>query len=43
MVIPHNAALIIIDVQQAIDYPKWKRWGPRNNPPADVIPSGVAP
>ncbi len=31
MVIPHNAALIIIDVQQAIDQPQWARWGPRNN------------
>jgi nicotinamidase-related amidase len=35
MLIPHNAALIIIDVQQAIDHPKWARWGPRNNPQAE--------
>lgn len=35
MVIPLNAALIIIDVQQAIDYPQWARWGPRNNPQAE--------
>jgi nicotinamidase-related amidase len=35
MVIPPNAALIIIDVQQAIDHPKWTRWGPRNNPQAE--------
>jgi nicotinamidase-related amidase len=31
MSIPTNAALIIIDVQHAIDHPKWARWGPRNN------------
>lgn len=35
MLIPTNAALIIIDVQQAIDHPKWARWGPRNNPHAE--------
>lgn len=35
MVIPLNAALIIIDVQQAIDDPQWARWGPRNNPQAE--------
>jgi nicotinamidase-related amidase len=28
---PVSAALIIIDVQQAIDHPQWARWGPRNN------------
>ena len=33
--IPHNAALIIIDVQHAIDHPQWARWGPRNNPQAE--------
>ena len=31
MSIPANAALIIIDVQHAIDHPQWMRWGPRNN------------
>jgi nicotinamidase-related amidase len=35
MVIPHNAAIIIIDVQHAIDDPQWARWGPRNNPQAE--------
>ena len=35
MFIPHNAALIIIDVQEAIDDPKWARWGSRNNPQAE--------
>jgi nicotinamidase-related amidase len=35
MFIPHNAALIIIDVQQAIDDPRWVYWGSRNNPQAE--------
>jgi nicotinamidase-related amidase len=35
MLIPTNAALIIIDVQHAIDHPQWARWGPRNNPQAE--------
>jgi nicotinamidase-related amidase len=35
MMIPANAALIIIDVQLAIDHPHWMRWGPRNNPQAE--------
>jgi nicotinamidase-related amidase len=35
MFIPHNTALVIIDVQQAIDDPRWARWGSRNNPQAE--------
>lgn len=35
MLIPHKAALLIIDVQQAIDHSQWLRWGPRNNPQAE--------
>jgi nicotinamidase-related amidase len=35
MTLPANTALIIIDVQQAIDRPQWSRWGPRNNPQAE--------
>lgn len=35
MRVPANAALIIIDVQQAIDHPQWARWGPRNHPQAE--------
>ena len=35
MSIPANAALIVIDVQQAIDHPQWQRWGLRNNPQAE--------
>jgi nicotinamidase-related amidase len=30
--LPHNAALIVIDVQKAIDHPSW---GERNNPDAE--------
>jgi nicotinamidase-related amidase len=35
VILSYNAALIIIDVQQAIDHPKWAQWGPRNNPQAE--------
>ncbi|QIB33812.1 cysteine hydrolase family protein [Ancylobacter pratisalsi] len=32
-----NPALIIIDVQKAIDHPKWAIHGPRNNPEAEQV------
>jgi nicotinamidase-related amidase len=35
MSLPTNTALIIIDVQHAIDHRQWSRWGPRNNPQAE--------
>ena len=33
--LPPNTALLLIDVQQAIDDPKWMAEGPRNNPQAE--------
>ncbi|MBK1837755.1 cysteine hydrolase [Azospirillum sp. YIM B02556] len=33
---PPDAALLIIDVQKAIDDPRWHRIGPRNNPQAEA-------
>jgi nicotinamidase-related amidase len=33
--VPENAALLIIDVQKAIDDPVWSKEGPRNNPAAE--------
>ncbi len=34
--LPPDAALVIIDVQKAIDDPAWSRHGPRNNPAAEA-------
>lgn len=31
-----NAALLVIDLQKAIDDPRWSRVGPRNNPQAEA-------
>jgi hypothetical protein len=31
MQIPADAALLIVDLQKAIDDPMWSREGPRNN------------
>lgn len=33
--LPAGAALLIIDVQNAIDDPAWAKYGPRNNPDAE--------
>jgi nicotinamidase-related amidase len=33
--LPATAALLVIDVQQAIDDPVWAKYGPRNNPGAE--------
>jgi len=35
MQLPANTALLIVDVQKAIDDPAWSREGPRNNPDAE--------
>lgn len=34
--LPSNAALLIIDLQQAINDPRWAAHGPRNNPGAEA-------
>ena len=34
--LPATAALLVIDVQKAIDHPKWAAAGPRNNPDAEA-------
>ncbi|WP_419903373.1 cysteine hydrolase family protein [Kiloniella sp.] len=36
-----NAALLIVDVQQAIDQPFWSEHGPRNNPDAEKVMGSV--
>lgn len=33
--LPHNAALMIVDLQKALDDPCWAADGPRNNPQAE--------
>lgn len=33
--LPADAALLIIDLQKAIDHPRWSTTGPRNNPQAE--------
>lgn len=34
--LPANTALLIVDLQMAIDDPRWSRIGPRNNPQAEA-------
>lgn len=34
--LPANTALLIVDLQKAIDDPRWSRIGPRNNPQAEA-------
>jgi nicotinamidase-related amidase len=34
-------ALLVIDVQRAIDDPKWSVHGPRNNPRAEIVIAGL--
>jgi len=36
MILPSNTALLIVDVQRAIDDPSWAADGPRNNPGAEA-------
>ncbi|MBB3770776.1 nicotinamidase-related amidase [Angulomicrobium tetraedrale] len=35
--LPPDAALVIIDLQKAIDDPRWAAAGPRNNPGAEAV------
>ncbi|WP_018388678.1 cysteine hydrolase family protein [Ancylobacter sp. FA202] len=35
--LPFNAALLVIDLQNAIDHPKWAVHGPRNNPGGEQV------
>ncbi|WP_449233582.1 cysteine hydrolase family protein [Azospirillum doebereinerae] len=34
--LPPDAALLVVDLQRAIDDPRWARVGPRNNPQAEA-------
>ena len=34
--LPNNTALLVVDLQKAIDDPRWSRIGPRNNPQAEA-------
>jgi nicotinamidase-related amidase len=36
MILPSNTALLVVDVQRAIDDPSWAADGPRNNPGAEA-------
>jgi nicotinamidase-related amidase len=36
MILPTNTALVVVDVQRAIDDPFWAADGPRNNPGAEA-------
>jgi len=36
-VLLRDAALLIIDLQKAIDDPRWAAHGPRNNPGAEAV------
>ncbi|MCZ4281117.1 cysteine hydrolase family protein [Kiloniella laminariae] len=36
-----ESALLVVDVQQAIDDPRWAEFGPRNNPQAEQVMAAV--
>ncbi|WP_020590363.1 cysteine hydrolase family protein [Kiloniella laminariae] len=36
-----ESALLVVDVQQAIDDPRWAEFGPRNNPEAEQVMAAV--
>src|SRR5262250_846552 len=33
--LPDRTALILVDLQRAVDHPRWTKEGPRNNPHAE--------
>jgi len=39
--LPDSTALILVDLQQAIDDPRWARHGPRNNPGAEAAAAAL--
>ncbi len=39
--LPHPTALILIDLQRAIDDPRWAAEGPRNNPAAEAAAAAL--
>jgi nicotinamidase-related amidase len=39
--LPDRTALILVDLQQAIDNPRWARHGPRNNPGAEAAAAAL--
>ena len=39
--LPHRTALILVDLQRAIDDPRWARHGPRNNSGAEAVASAL--
>lgn len=41
LIIPKDAILLIIDVQNAIDNPEWSKYGKRNNPSAEDNMSSI--
>ena len=41
--LPDRTALILVDLQLAVDDPRWARHGPRNNPGAMIRPSRTRP
>jgi nicotinamidase-related amidase len=39
--LPDRSALVLVDLQQAIDNPRWARHGPRNNPGAEAAAAAL--
>jgi nicotinamidase-related amidase len=39
--LPRRTALILVDLQRAIDHPRWAAHGPRNNPDAEGVAAAL--